>query len=152
MEPLAEFKFLINAGLNDAWYNPATAGQGFFITIFPSMKKVFLAWFTYDLERPSANATAKLGEPGHRWLTAFGDYADETALLEIEVTRGGVFDSTKPVPTGTIDGTITLEFADCNEGTVSYDIPSLNLQGKIPIQRLASDNVALCNKLNNPLY
>jgi hypothetical protein len=25
----------INAGLNDAWCNPDTDGQGFFITVFP---------------------------------------------------------------------------------------------------------------------
>ena len=26
--------FKMNAGLNDAWYNPDTDGQGFFITVF----------------------------------------------------------------------------------------------------------------------
>lgn len=153
MEPLAEFKFLMNAGLNDAWFNPATPGQGFFITVFPNIKKVFLAWFTYDIERPPASVTAILGEPGHRWLTAFGDYVDETAMLEIEMSQGGVFDSvTPPVQTKGTDGTIKLEFAGCTEGMVSYDIPSLNLQGKIPIRRIADDNVFLCEKLNNPLY
>ena len=35
--------FLINAGLNDAWYNPATDGQGFFITVFPDIGYVLLA-------------------------------------------------------------------------------------------------------------
>ena len=28
-------QFMMNAGLNDAWYNPLTNGQGFFITILP---------------------------------------------------------------------------------------------------------------------
>jgi glucose/arabinose dehydrogenase len=28
-------EFRINPGLNDAWYDPATSGQGFFITVFP---------------------------------------------------------------------------------------------------------------------
>lgn len=32
--------FQINAGLNDAWYNPLTNGQGFFITIFRPLEKV----------------------------------------------------------------------------------------------------------------
>ena len=151
VEPMAEFKFLINAGLNDAWFNPATQGQGFFITVYPSLKKVFLAWFTYDVERPPADATAMLGEPGHRWLTAFGDYVDDTATLEIEITQGGVFDSVNPVPTQSIDGTLKLEFADCLEGFVSYEITSLGLQGKIPIQRIVNDNLLLCQSLNEPL-
>lgn len=42
----------INAGFNDAWFNPATKGQGFLITVFPEIKQIFLAWFTFDTERP----------------------------------------------------------------------------------------------------
>ena len=152
VEPLAEFKFLINAGLNDAWFNPVTAGQGFFITVFPSIQQVFLSWFTYDVERPPASVTALLGEPGHRWLTAFGDYVDDTAELVIELTQGGVFDQTNPkAVTENGYGTMTLEFADCREGLISYDIPSLGLSGEIPIRRIAEDNVELCEDLNEPL-
>ena len=66
--------FEINAGLNDAWLNSATSGQGFLITVFPERKEMFLAWFTYDTERPPEDVTALLGEPGHRWLTAQGPY------------------------------------------------------------------------------
>jgi len=152
VETLAEFKFLINAGLNDAWFNPVTAGQGFFITVFPSIQQVFLSWFTYDVERPPASVTALLGEPGHRWLTAFGDYVDDTAELVIELTQGGVFDQTNPkAVTENGYGTMTLEFADCREGLISYDIPSLGLSGEIPIRRIAEDNVELCEDLNEPL-
>ena len=56
----------INQGMIDAWYDPDTNGQGFFITVFPVIKQVFLAWFTYDTERPPEDVTAILGEPGHR--------------------------------------------------------------------------------------
>ena len=48
----------INAGLNDAWYNPETSGQGFFITVFSDMGAVSLAWFTYDTELPPDDAVA----------------------------------------------------------------------------------------------
>jgi sugar lactone lactonase YvrE len=71
--------FVINAGLNDAWFNASTPGQGFFVTVFPDSGQVFLAWFTYDTERPDESVTAILGEPGHRWLTAFGPYEGDTA-------------------------------------------------------------------------
>jgi hypothetical protein len=36
--------FGINAGLNDTWYFPDTSGQGFFITVFPDLGYVSLAW------------------------------------------------------------------------------------------------------------
>ncbi len=142
--------FVINAGLNDAWYNPATNGQGFLISVFPNIKQVFLAWFTYDTERPPMDATAILGEPGHRWLTAQGPYVGDTANLTIFVTEGGVFDAAEPAattdPAG--DGTMTIEFADCANGLVSYEIASLGISGEIPIERIVPDNVVLCETLS----
>jgi len=53
-----EATFEINPGLNDAWYNPATNGQGFLITVFPELKQLFLAWFTFDIERPAEDVIA----------------------------------------------------------------------------------------------
>ena len=142
-EPL----FQIVSGLNDAWFNPLTPGQGFFISVFPDSGTIFLAWFTYDTIRPAGNVAALLGEPGHRWLTAFGPYADNEAILDIEVTSGGVFDSASPSPSQELDGTITLEFQDCNSATLIYDIPSLGLKGAIEIQRIALDNVPGCEEM-----
>jgi len=139
--------FQINAGLNDSWYNPATSGQGFFITIFPDISSIFLAWFTYDTERPDPSVTANLGEPGHRWLTAFGEYSGDSAMLDVELTEGGVFNSAQPPVTQTADGTILLECTGCNECTITYDITSPGVQGVIPIERIALDNVPACEDL-----
>jgi hypothetical protein len=144
--------FSINAGLNDAWFNSATTGQGFLIAVFPDRKEMFVAWFTFDTERPPEDVTALLGEPGHRWLTAQGPYDGDTANLTIFVTEGGVFDAAEPAastdPAG--DGTLTLEFADCTEGLVNYEITSLGISGVIPIQRIVQGNVPLCEALANP--
>jgi hypothetical protein len=145
--------FQINPGLNDAWYNPATDGQGFLISVFPDIKQMFLAWFTFDTERPPEDVTATLGEPGHRWLTAQGPYDGDTANLTIYVSEGGVFDAAEPAastdPDG--DGSMTIEFADCTEGLLNYDIKSLGIFGVIPIQRITPDNVPLCEELSNLL-
>jgi len=148
-EAFASSGFRINPGLSDAWFNPATNGQGMLITVFPDLQQMFLAWFTFDTERPPQDVTAILGEPGHRWLTAQGPYSGETATLKIYVTKGGVFDSAAPVVETDLagDGTMTLEFADCANGLVSYEITSLGVSGEIPIQRIAPDNIALCETL-----
>ena len=143
--------FTINAGLNDAWFNPETPGQGFFIIVLPHLKQVFMAWFTYDTERPPEDVIAFLGEPGHRWITAQGTYEGNVATLTVYVTSGGVFDSSLPVTVTTPDGEIILEFDTCNSGTVTFDIPSINRQGVVPIERIALDNVAQCYLLGNPL-
>ncbi len=144
--------FSINPGLNDAWFNPATSGQGILLTVLPDTNIMFLAWFTYDTERPPEGVEAILGEPGHRWLTAQGPYDGNTANLTIFGTSGGVFDSPEPAaetdPEGI--GLMTVEFADCTQGLITYDITSLGIAGEVPIQRLANDNVALCETLSSP--
>lgn len=149
LEDAAEFA--LNAGLNDAWYDPDTDGQGFFITVFPELGLVSLAWFTYDTELPPMDATANLGDPGHRWMTATGPYADNQAVMNIVMTSDGIFDTATDVqrtdPPGS-DGTFIVTFNDCNSGTVEYDIPSIDRQGIVHIQRVADDNIALCQALS----
>ena len=139
----------INAGMSDAWYNPATDGQGFLIAVFPDLGELFLAWFTYDTQRPPDDVSAILGEPGHRWLTAQGPFDGSRADLTIYLTQGGVFDSADPPASTGEDGygTMVLEFLTCNEARVTYAIPSLRLSGQIPIQRIVDDNVELCEAL-----
>lgn len=139
--------FSINSGLNDAWFNPGTAGQGFFLTVFEDIQMMFLAWFTYDVERPPADVEAILGEPGHRWITAFGPYDGDTAVLDITVTSGGVFDSAVPAVSQQADGTVTVHFDGCNSGTIAYHIESLSLVGVVPIERIVLDNVPICEAL-----
>ena len=141
--------FLINDGLTDAWFDPTTSGQGFFLTVFPELRQLFLSWFTFDTERPADETPAMLGEAGHRWLTAQGPYDGDSAELTIFLTSGGVFDAGEPAPTTDPagDGTLRLEFADCNQGMASYDITSLGISGVIPIQRITASNVARCEEL-----
>ena len=143
-------EFVLNAGLNDAWFYPVTDGQGFFITIFPILERASLAWFTYDTELPPQDAVANLGDPGHRWMTASGKYTGNQMTLNIVLTSGGLFDQptevTRTNPKGS-DGTFTITFNNCNEGTVDYNIIPINQAGSVPIERIAIDNVALCDAL-----
>lgn len=142
-----ESDFLINAGLNDAWLNPATPGQGFLISVLPDLGQVFVAWFTFDTQRPAG--AAMLGGAGQRWLTAQGAFEQNVATLTVFVTTGGVFNAATPVPTTDPagDGTMTIEFTDCTAATVRYEITSLGLSGEIPISRIAPDNVVLCEAM-----
>jgi hypothetical protein len=140
-------EFVLNAGLNDAWYDPVTDGQGFFIIVFPELGVVVLAWFTYDTELPPDGAPVNLGDAGHRWLLAVGTFVDNVAMLDIEIASGGLFDTPTEIKRVT-DGSIILSFEDCTKGTVEYDIPSINRQRIVPIQRVAKDNIALCLALS----
>jgi hypothetical protein len=138
---------IINPGLNDAWFNPDTPGQGFFVNVFGESGEVFLAWFTFDADRPAPEAAAILGAAGHRWLTAFGVFEGTSATLEVSNTRGGRFDRGDPGPVNEPYGTVVLSFESCARGTVTYDLPEPGLTGGIPITRVVPDNVTLCEAL-----
>jgi glucose/arabinose dehydrogenase len=148
-EPVSEPPFSVNAGLNDAWFDPDTAGQGFFINVFPDRELLFLSWFTYDTERP-ADAVAVLGEPGHRWFTAIGPVDATGASLEVSVTEGGRFDATSPEPESRPAGTLRVDFTGCNQGMVTFRLDGLAAPGQIPIERVVPDNIALCEALGSP--
>jgi formylglycine-generating enzyme required for sulfatase activity len=137
----------INAGFNDAWRNPIKkGGQGVFVVVFPVIKYIFMSWFTYDLELPADDIDYTIGDPGHRWYTAFGPYEGDTAVLDLELTHSGIFDSaTEPVRS--VDGTVTLKALSCEEIELTYEIFSAEQEGLIPLGRIADDNVAYCNSL-----
>ncbi len=139
--------FAINAGMNDAWYEEATAGQGMLIAVFEELGSMFLAWFTFDVERPPAETPSILGEPGHRWLTAQGPYSGTTATLDVYVSSGGIFDSPDP-EVGPPDkvGTATITWSDCRNAVMSYDIDGVG-SGSIPLRRVVDDNASLCEAL-----
>lgn len=140
--------FKINVGMNDAWFNPATAGQGFFVTVFPNLQSMFLGWFTYDVELPAQDVKATIGGAGQRWITAFGEISGDTATLEVDLVKGGIFDSGQPEPSHAPDGTITIKFNnDCVTAQLTYDITAANVSGVLPMRRIAGDNIALCHAL-----
>lgn len=139
--------FRITHAVAGGWFEPATAGQGFLMDVFDNANSLFLAWFTYDLERPDAGASALIGDPGHRWLTAQGPFSGDTAELDISWTSGMIFDSGTPPFSQTQDGSMTVEFFDCYSGLVTYDLGTAGVQGQVPIQRLANDAVELCQAL-----
>jgi hypothetical protein len=140
---------VINAGLNDAWFDPATSGQGFFISVYPDTETIIMSWLTYDTEAPSQDVNANLGDPCQRWFTAQGHYQGPAADLVVYSSSGGLFDQTAPAPVLREIGSISLHFEHCNSGTVTYDLPGISATGVIRIQRVALDNVALCETLTD---
>jgi len=142
--------FAINRGLTDSWYYPGANGQGFFISVYPDQDIIMLAWLTYDTELPGPNVVAHLGDPGQRWLTAYGGFAGAQAELQVYSSSGGLFDSGEPAPTHEPVGSILLQFGDCSHGTVTYDLSSIQRAGLIPIERISLDNLAVCKAYLRP--
>jgi hypothetical protein len=139
--------FNITYAMSGSWYYPPTTGQGFLIDVFDTANSMFLAWFTYDLERPPAGVTAMIGEPGHRWMTAAGPFQGNTANLNITWSSGMVFDSETPPVSNTSDGTMTVEFNDCYSGLISYNLGGGGPAGQVPIERIVNDAVPFCETM-----
>ncbi len=146
-------EFMINPGLNGAWFDPATPGQGILIEVLPNAGIIFMAWFTYDTSQPDPGLTAVIGDPGHRWLTAQGAFGIDSATLDLTITSGGLFDDPATVSNtsaGSV-GSVTLAFTDCGNATLTYSIPGSGLSRTITLIRISNDNVSLCEQLNSTM-
>ncbi|AKS43038.1 DUF1996 domain-containing protein [Wenzhouxiangella marina] len=108
----SEHAVIFGPELAGAWFEPATAGQGLFISSDAAGSTLFAGWFTY--QGPSETS------PGaHRWWTIQGDYADANSELTIYLTEGGDFDAATPTSTRPA-GAATMAFEDCNSATLDY--------------------------------
>lgn len=131
----------INAGMDGAWYDPDTPGQGFVVDAHPDPASdeapfVFLSWFTYGKDSAS----------GQRWLTAQGRFAGARAQLELYETTGGRFDdpaATTTVPVGTLD----LDFSDCDNARFTYTLPAEDAAGEIDVTRVVPGGQSACEAL-----
>lgn len=137
----------LNAGLNGAWYNPATDGQGFMIEVYPDLSLIHLAWYTFDTTFADGNETAVVGEPNHRWLTATGEFNGSSAEMTVYLTQGGIFNQDNLV-TDTETGTINIDFDGCRFATLDYELTDSGLSGSIDLSRVSESNVALCQMLS----
>jgi hypothetical protein len=118
--------------LTGSWYNPATSGQGFEIEIYPDVGDptqgiLFAGWFTYDAS----------GLHSQRWLALTGPASAQipTSNLQIYDVEGGNFAMPPALPPGYPLGIATLQFSDCNSGSVVYQF-SDGRSGIVPLVRL----------------
>jgi len=129
----------INAGMDGAWFDPSTSGQGFFIDSHTNPAGgnfIFVSWFTYGDETVS----------GQRWLTAQGSFEGSIAEIDVFETTGGSFDDPQ-APNTTNVGTMSIDFTDCSNAQLSYSLPADPVAGGIDITRAIPGSQALCEEL-----
>ena len=132
--------FEINAGHAGAWFNPDTSGQGQFIDVVPKEQLMFISWFTFT-DAASNNPDEQ------QWYTAQGNYAGNTAVLDLFETLGGKFDDPQEVTTTPI-GEVTLTFSDCDMGMMSYRFDEEELQGEFPLIRVIGGSGNVCEQFS----
>jgi hypothetical protein len=109
----------ISPGLDGAWFDPNTSGQGFQFAFLPNNGNLAsLAWYTYDLNGQFA------GSDGQRWYTIAGNYtpgSPQAFNLPIYQNSGGNFDAA-PITSAVQIGTASLSFLSCSEANLTYNI------------------------------
>jgi len=129
----------INAGMDGAWFEPDTSGQGFFFDVHldpEDNKFIFVSWFTYGEDTAS----------GQRWLTAQGSFEGSTAEIDVFETTGGSFNDPQEVNTLKV-GTMTIDFTDCDNALVTYSLADNGAEGDIAITRVIPGGGALCEEI-----
>ncbi|MBT8063126.1 MAG: hypothetical protein KJO85_10620, partial [Gammaproteobacteria bacterium] len=134
-------QFSINVGINGAWADATTPGQGMFFDVLASLGLFFMGWFTYETNQ---DFVPVIDDRGRRWLVALGPINGNVVNLELLVAEGGQFDQADPV-TETPVGSAVLTFASCTEATFEYQLDN-GLSGTIPLTRLLPD--VYCALLN----
>ncbi len=133
----------INAGMDGAWFDENTPGQGYLIDAHPNSDGssfIFVAWFTYGGDTAS----------GQRWLTAQGDFEGSSASIDLYETTGGSFNDSHSVNTDKV-GTMTIDFQDCNNALLTYSLTEEALNNSIAISRAIPGSQALCEELVHAL-
>ena len=130
----------INPGMNGAWANLGTLGQGVFFDVIEESSQLFMGWFTYE------TAAGQQSDPQlrpHRWLVALGPYGGDTADLELLAVSGGRFNLPDPV-TETPVGNARVIFRSCTEAEFEYQFDG-GPSGSFRVSRLLPGT--LCESL-----
>lgn len=107
---------------------------------------LFVAWFTYPDEESgeSAEGVASVGALDNRWLTATLEVDGESASGPVYASTRGRFDAPEQPGQESVEvGSMSIEFSDCDQGTVSYTLDGPGLDGEfpiIPLEKRVSDS------------
>ncbi len=120
-------------GFTGSWYNPGTAGQGIEIEVYPDLAGfgkgvLFGGWFTFDVTTSG----------GQRWYAMQGTASSNSSTVDLDIATGyGGNLNAPPVVNGSVVGHATLQFIDCNHGTLAYTFADgSNRTGSMPLLRL----------------
>ncbi|MBS0514191.1 MAG: Ig-like domain repeat protein [Proteobacteria bacterium] len=116
--------------LSGSWYNPDTSGQGLFLVVNPTQRKLLAGWYTF-----APNGAAIGGAASQRWYTLqLDDYTVGSNMfrnIPIYTATGGVFNSTQPKATGSGPiGTAGIMFQSCTSAVLTYAISGGSNAGK----------------------
>ena len=139
--------FLVNYGIIGSWANFLTLGQGWLFEIIPGFDPAVMV--AYNFTYPPL-LVQKGGDPeffgNQMWLVGAGEIQGNMVTIMADRPIAGAFDDPLPPFFPAVPyATFIFTFLDCFNAMVSYDIPSKNLIGEYPIERITPD--VMCEDL-----
>lgn len=131
----------INVGMNGAWADVSTPGQGMFLDVLDTEGLLFLSWFTYETDQdiaPNPQADTQ------RWMVAVGPIDGNSAKVQVSSVTGGTFngpDEVTEIPVGKA----TIVFQSCTKAVFDYELDS-GFSREIHLSRVLPDT--LCTELS----
>ena len=131
-------EFIFNPGVAGVWFNRATDGQGLYFDVDPVNNIFAAAWFTFDINPPSADELEGFGSKQQRWFAATGSIESNIIDVDFQTPAGGIFNDPAMVDLGPISGTATIRFINCFSAEMSFsmDSPDGMITDTIPLSRI----------------
>ncbi len=128
----------VDGGHSGSWYNPAKGGHGFVLEITEDTDgtgtRARVSWYHYAAD----------GSGDQIWLVGVGPVVDDTAIVDVAITSGGIFgDALNPDDVvRTLWGQVRIKFNSCTSATLYYDSVLEGYgSGTEPLSRLTSGPV-----------
>ncbi len=117
--PVAEIRLsrAVDGGHSGSWYNPEKSGHGFVLEITEdtdgSGTRARISWYHYAAD----------GSGDQIWLVGVGPVVDDTAIVDVAITSGGLFGDAFNAAdvVRTLWGQVRIKFNSCTSATLSYD-------------------------------
>ncbi|PIV33451.1 MAG: hypothetical protein COS34_07645, partial [Lysobacterales bacterium CG02_land_8_20_14_3_00_62_12] len=119
----------LDSGLNGAWFEPASSGQGLMFQAIPTFDTLFATWFTYDPEGAADDPSQQ------HWFSLQGPLGsgEQTTLAIIRSTGGAL--NREPANNRQQVGTATLSRLACDRLDIDYQFDDSEVAG--PFRRIS---------------
>lgn len=129
----------VDVSVSGHWFTPQFDGQGFAFTPIPTENRLLGSWYSWGANGSQVWYTLDSAGPRSGADAANGGFDNDGAVFTVYRSTGGAFLSNQTVTSVPV-GTLTVDFADCNNASVRYALDGVPA-GTFPLQNLTPSGV-----------
>lgn len=129
----------VDISVSGHWYTPEFEGQGFAFTPKPDENRLLGSWYSWGENGDQVWFVLDSAGPASGEGAENGGFDNQRAVFTVYRASGGAFASSQPVTTEPT-GTLTVDFADCNNAVATYAFDG-GPSGELPLTNLTPSGV-----------